>query len=107
MKAAKKSLTPEEQALVREIHTLALQGKDTTGMEDPSAKAAALGYALVRKIRAHLGGRLIRRTGQSRRFDGKPIQEDLPGLVRHNLIFKLPEEEMANLDIALAAMGEA
>lgn len=103
---AKAQISIEDRAIGRTLHEKKLLRQDIANEHDPSATVNAVAYQVVKKIQTILDGHLIRRTIQSKRWDGKCINENLLALIHHNLLVMLPEKELKSLDEELTALTD-
>ncbi|KAJ8586214.1 hypothetical protein M405DRAFT_864785 [Rhizopogon salebrosus TDB-379] len=79
VRAARRVLTAEDKELAA-AHTISLLSGKTSDYEEPVSKREARRVTMtwVGEIKKYFGGRVIRRTVDSKRYDGKKINDTLP-----------------------------
>jgi hypothetical protein len=79
LRAARRVITKEDKELAAS-HTMARMAGSKDSCEEPTSKVRVreITTAWINKIKAGYGGRVIRRTVESLRFDGKKINDSLP-----------------------------
>ena len=99
---ARNQVNANDATLARFVSTSSIsRGPDDDGMdvdEEEDAPDAQVKYrdvqaSIILSIRDKYGDRIIRRTQKSKTPSGAPINQELPELVLHELIVKLPEDE--------------
>ncbi|KAJ8463834.1 hypothetical protein ONZ45_g17445 [Pleurotus djamor] len=88
-----------EKSLTRQIES----SKRATSEEVSSDPVRATKYSVVKEIQSRLGLYVIRRTLQSTKPDGSPLNS-MPPVTHHNIFIRLSDGELRNLDLMLVGV---
>ena len=100
LRRVKKAITAEQKEYMAEVNQAKLAGGVDSDSEDPGRFVRIEQIKAVQRMQGQYDGRIIRRTADSKDYDGKVVI-DIPPYQRIAGLLKLTDREMANIqDIA-------